>query len=179
MAATVRILTKEQAQAGRSQRRRAPQGPKDPGAKELATRPKQHSRIYQLVVEPWIPVAGQQSIRSVLQELQANYKDTVYIPVNLVRKESAMALYEGSWHRFLILDGRVHVRKLRGAWGRNGPGYMPCDACYFRFPSGDLVPVIVGKTNASVQEFRVCHDCLAEGTLERTSGKGYIAKRAE
>jgi hypothetical protein len=183
MAFQVQILTKEQAGVRRTAKpkaaRRARAKTTVQRRHDRKTRPDGYARQQNLHVEPWKRVKGHRSIGSALQALREAHKDRAHIPSSMVQRETAMALYEGRWHKFLMLDNRVCVRRLRGAWGMPAPGHMPCDACFFRTDSRALLPVAVGTSNATVQVFHVCVPCLSEGVLGRTAAQGYVAKRLE
>ncbi len=187
----VTLLTKDQAFAGRppskgkGKRRKTKTyhgRPAVAGTREaralLKTRPKGYAAAYSLHIEPWLRVKGHTSVASVVAELQEHYGKRIHIPETNTQG-MAMAFYEGRWHRIMILEERVHIRKLRGAWGLAQPGYMPCDACFFRTDSRELQPIAVGRSNATMQVFHVCVPCISEGVLGRTSAKGFKAKRLE
>ncbi len=145
----------------------------------LKTRTKGYAAAYGLYIEPWIPVKGHQSVRSVVNDLRETFGKRVHIPEYSKTPGVAMAHYSGRWHRIMMLEEKVHVRKLRGAWGLARPGYMACDCCFFRTSSQELQRVAVGLSNATLQEFHVCNHCLNEGALARTSAAGYVVKRIE
>ncbi|MHC4702978.1 MAG: hypothetical protein ACYTFQ_20630 [Planctomycetota bacterium] len=191
---TVTLLTKEQAEAPR---RRGPGKAKGtrrtrfatyhgrPATTErekrqlVKTRTANYAVDHGLYIGPWIPGKGHQSVASVVSELRELHARTIHVPDTSKSSGVAMAFYSGRWHRIMMLEERVHVRRLRGAWGLAQPGYMVCDCCFFRTDSRELQPVAVGKSNATLQEFHVCVHCLNEGALARTSAAGYVVKRME
>ncbi len=190
---TVTLLTREQAEAprpkgkgkgkGRRVRRTYHGRPALPGSREsrqlLKTRTKGYAAMYNLYIEPWIPVKGHSSVASIVSELREHYGRRIHIPDYSKTPGVAMAFYSGRWHRIMMLEEKPHVRKMRAAWGLARPGYMPCDCCFFRTDSKKLQPVACGPSNATLQEYHVCVHCLNEGVLARTSNAGYVVSRMQ
>lgn len=129
------------------------------------------------VVEPWYPIKGSPSMAQALATVRKRFPEA-YIPSSYT-SNTCTVHFEGSWHKFLMLDGRLRLRKVFPAKGRTGLGYMPCDACHYRAPSGELHTLIVGPTVASVQSFHVCPACIAEGVVILTQRTGLCAREAE
>lgn len=139
-------------------------------------RKRQPSTGTELILSPWVPLRAS-SLKRVLNDIRRKAKvpgSGIYIPENQVYDKFFMVFHQSEWRRFLVLDGQVHYRVVQAAKGDPDPTTTVCDACYWRTPSEDMIPVLVGTLPATVQEYRVCPDCVKEGVLQRTRRAGYV-----
>lgn len=180
MANTARVMTLAEASAPRSgqQKRAHHTKPQAWANGSPALSPLIAKRVEgSWVIEPWKPVKGNPPIGRALAKVKRLHPKA-FVPEHATMA-TAMVNVDGQWHKFLILEEKLYVRKVFAAHGEPSPGSMPCDACYWRCPSRKMKSVMVGVSTTFMHEFHVCPDCIKEGVILATKRAGHQAREVD